>query len=116
MLFFLINAPIKEKLRAQIEANLNSTAPVYWYAAQFYYEFDKNYPKALESISKAIDANEKRGTKPYWQYHYKARILKDMGQKKEAAEMAELSSKHAKEHGNRNNYIKLNDELIRSMK
>ncbi len=111
-----INAPIKEKLRGQIEASLNSNAPVYWYAAQFYYEYDKNYPKALESITRAIEANEKRGTKPYWQYHYKARILKDMGQKKEAIEMAGLSSKHAKEHGNRNNYIKLNDELIRSMK
>ena len=111
-----IVAPIKEKLRAQIEANLKSNAPVYWFAAQFYYEYDKDYPKALEMISKAIEANEKRGAKPYWQYHYKARILKDLGQKKEAVEMATLSSKYAKEHGNRNNYIKLNDELIKSIK
>jgi tetratricopeptide (TPR) repeat protein len=110
-----IVAPIKEKLRGQIEANLQSSAPVYWYAAQFYYEYDKDYPKALDAISKAIEANEKRGAKPYWQYHYKARILKDMGKKAEAIEMANLSIKHAKEHGNRNNYIKLNDELIKSM-
>lgn len=111
-----IVAPIKEKLRGQIEANLNSNAPVYWFAAQFYYEYDKDNAKALEMISKAIDVNEKGGMKPYWQYHYKARILKDMGQKKEAAEWAELSTKYAREHGNRNNYIKLNDELIKSMK
>jgi tetratricopeptide (TPR) repeat protein len=111
-----IVALIKDKLRGQIEASLQSNAPAYWFAAQFYYEYDKDNNKALEMISKAIDANEKRGTKPYWQYHYKAKILKDLGRKQEATEMASLSAKYAKEHGNRNNYIKLNEELIKSMK
>lgn len=111
-----ITALIKEKLRAQIEANQQSSTPNNWFAAQFYYEYDKDNNKALEMISKAIEANEKRGTKPYWQYFYKARILKDLGRKQEAIEMANLTAKYAKEHGNRSNYIKQSEELIGSMK
>lgn len=111
-----ITANIKEKLRVQIEANLKSDKPIYWFAAQFYYEYEKDFTKALEMISIAIKRNEKGGLKPYWQYHYKAKILKDMDRKQEAIEAATLSSQMAKEHGNRNNYIKLNEELINSIK
>jgi tetratricopeptide (TPR) repeat protein len=110
-----IEARVKEKLRQQIELNLASANPIYWHAAQFYYEYDHDNAKALDMINQAIARNEKNGVHPYWQYHYKARILKDLNRKKEAIEFAELSSKYAREHGNRNNYIKLNAELIRSL-
>jgi len=54
--------------------------------------------------------------KAYWYYHYKAKILKDLGKKSEAIAAATTSATLAKEHGNRNNYLKLNEELIKSMK
>jgi len=116
MITIPVIAPIREDLRKQIEANLKSDKPGYWLAAQFYYEYDSNNAKALEMINAAIKANEAAGRKPYWQYHYKARILKDLGRKQEAMDAAMLSSKHAKEHGNRNNYIRLSEDLISALK
>lgn len=110
-----IKANYKDKLKRQIETNLKSTSPNYWYAAQFYYEYDNNPQLALEMINKAIEGWEKVKGKPYWQHHYKAKILKDLGRKTDAIAAAQLSAKQAQEHGNRNNYLKLNEALIRSL-
>jgi len=107
---------VKEPLRKQIEADLKKETPGYFVAAQFYYEYDHNNAKALEMIDKAIAANEAAGRKPYWQYYYKARILKDLGKKPEAIEQANLSAKYAKEQGNRNNYVQQSEDLIKSLK
>ncbi|HZY80489.1 MAG TPA: DUF2911 domain-containing protein [Cyclobacteriaceae bacterium] len=109
-------ANVREPLRKQIEADLNKETPGYYLAAQFYYEYDHNNQKALEMINKAIAANEAAGRKPYWQYYYKARILKDLGKKSEAIEQANLSAKYAKEFGNRNNYVQQSEDLIKSLK
>jgi tetratricopeptide (TPR) repeat protein len=111
-----IKTQITDELRKQIEANLQTENPIYWYAAQFYFEYDNNNQKALEMIDKAIIAGEKKGLKPYWYYHYKAKILKQLGKKQEAIEVAQKSYDLAKEHGNRNNYLKLNEVLIKSLK
>lgn len=62
------------------------------------------------------ETGEQRELKAYWYYHYKAKILKDLGKKSEAVAAATTSATLAKEHGNRNNYLKLNEELIKSMK
>ncbi len=67
-------------------------------------------------IDKAIASNEAAGRKPYWQYYYKARILKDLGKKSEAIEQANLSAKYAKEQGNRNNYVQQSEDLIKTLK
>ncbi|MDL5511130.1 DUF2911 domain-containing protein [Arenibacter sp. M-2] len=110
-----IKANYKDRLRNQIEANITSSNPNYWEAAQFYYEYDSNLQAALEMINKAIEGWEKVNGKPYWQHYYKAKILKDLGRKTEAMEAAKLSAKQAREHGNRNNYQKLNEDLIKSL-
>lgn len=111
-----IIALLRDPLRAQIEANLKSDKPMYWIAAQFYFEYEKDQAKALDAINQAIAANEKAGRKPYWQYFYKARILKDMGRKAEAIEMATLTAEHAKAHSNRTNYVQQSADLIKSLK
>jgi hypothetical protein len=111
-----IETNIKDRLKNQIEADLKSSNPNYWYAAQFYYEYDNNPALALEMINHAIARWEKVNGKPYWQHYYKAKILKDLGRKTEALEAAQLSARQAKEHGNRNNYLKLNEALIKSLK
>ena len=117
---WLISIPVvsnvKEALRAQVEADLKKETPTYWFAAQFYNEYEKDKTKGLEMIEKAIASNEVAGRKPYWQYYYKATILRDLGKKKEAIEFANLSAKYAKEHGNRNNYVQQSEELIKSLK
>ncbi|PRX54268.1 DUF2911 domain-containing protein [Flagellimonas meridianipacifica] len=110
-----ITADVKSTLRQQLDVNLSSTKPHYWHAAQFYYEYEANYEKALEMINGAIRTGEAKGLKPYWYYHYKARILKEMGRNKEAMEAANISTNLAEEHGNRNNYLVLNKALIESL-
>jgi tetratricopeptide (TPR) repeat protein len=116
MISIPVTTNVKEILRKQIEADLQKATPGYYVAAQFYYEYDKDNQKALEMVEKAIAANEAAGRKPYWQYYYKARILKDLGKKAEAIEQANLSAKYAKEQGNRNNYVQQSEDLIKSLK
>jgi tetratricopeptide (TPR) repeat protein len=111
-----VQSNVKETLRKQIEADLKKETPGYYVAAQFYYEYDNDTTKALEMIDKAIASNEAANRKPYWQYYFKARILKDLGKKQEATEWANLSAKYAKEQGNRNNYVQQSEDLIKSMK
>jgi hypothetical protein len=107
---------IRDQLRSEIEESLKNGHPTYWYAAQFYFEYDHFNEKALEMINQAIIAAEKQNMKPYWYYHYKALILKDMGKLTEAQEAAITSSEMAMKHGNRYNYIVLNQELIWSLR
>jgi tetratricopeptide (TPR) repeat protein len=95
-----IKANFNSRLRSQIEADLQSSNPNYWYdAAQFYYEYDHDLQAALEMINKAIDGWEKVKGKPYWQHHYKAKILKDLGRRTEALESALLSVRQARNTG-----------------
>jgi hypothetical protein len=116
MISIPVTTSVKEPLRQQVEADLQKPTPGYYVAAQFYYEYDHNNAKALEMIDKAIASNEAAGRKPYWQYYYKARILKDLGKKSEAIEQANLSAKYAKEQGNRNNYVQQSEDLIKTLK
>lgn len=111
-----IIALLREPLKKQIEADLKTDKPMYWYAAQFFYEYEKDNARALEMINKAIENNEKAGRKPYWQYFYKARILKDLGRKQEAIDMANLTATYARQHGNRTNYVQQSADLIKSLK
>ena len=110
-----IVAPLMNPLRQQIEANLKTAQPQYWLAAQFYFEYEKDNAKALNMIESAISANEAAGRNPYWQYFYKARILRAMGKNKEAIEMAQLTARYAAAQGNRSNYVKQAEDLIQSI-
>lgn len=112
----VVNIPIKEnitgKLRAQIEAALATDKKPYWQAAQFYNEFDNNKPKALEMINEAINQNEKP---PFYMVYYKAKIQKELGDKKGAIASAKQSIELAKE-ANNSDYVLLNEKLINSIK
>jgi hypothetical protein len=63
-LSFPITTNIKDKLRGQIETALQGEKKPYWNAANFYYEWDKDYAKALENVNKAIEGN----AKGFWMY------------------------------------------------
>ena len=112
----VLNIPIKEnikdKIRAQLEEALSSDKKPYWQAAQFYNEYDNNKAKALEMINSAIAENDKP---PFYMVYYKAKIQKDMGDKKGALASAKQSIELAKEAGN-SDYVLLNEKLIKEMK
>jgi hypothetical protein len=111
MIAIPVTTNIKDRLRAQIEKGLQSDNKPHWQAAQFYNEYDHNQTKALDNCNKAIEAN----AKAYWIYLYKAKIQKDMGDKAGAKESAQKSLALSKE-ANNNDYVKMNEDLLRKLK
>ncbi|MEO6904748.1 MAG: DUF2911 domain-containing protein [Ginsengibacter sp.] len=112
----MLNIPIKEnikdKIRTQIQTALSSDKKPYWQAAQFYNEYDNNKAKALEMVDAAIKENEKP---PFYMVYYKAKIQKDLGDKKGAITSAKQSIELAKE-ANNSEYVLLNEKLIEELK
>jgi hypothetical protein len=111
----VVNIPIlmdiKDKLKASVEAALLSEKKPHWQAAQFYYEYEHNLPRALEQVNKAIETNQKA----FWIHHYKARIQKDMGDTAGAITSATTSLQLAKDAAN-DDYIRMNQQMLKDLK
>lgn len=105
-----ITTNIKDRIRSQLEAALKTDKAPYQQAATFYYEYEKNYPKALENINKAIAQNPKA----YYMYLTKARIQKDMGDKAAAKASAQKTVELAKE-GKNDDYVIFGNELLKNL-
>ncbi len=106
-----VTADIKAKLKAQIEQQLQKAEQKpYWEAAQFYFEYDKNLPKALDNVNKAIEGYPKG----YWMIIYKAKIQKEMGDIKGAMESSKQSMALAKQEGNED-YVKINKDFQKKL-
>lgn len=106
-----ITTNVKDRIRTSIEEAMKGSRKPYWQAAQFYYEFDRNYPKALEMADAAF-AEQKNP--PYFMVFYKARIQKDMGDKKGALESARKSLEAAKIDKNIN-YVIMSEQMIKEL-
>ncbi len=102
-----ITTDIKSKLGKQVEDALKGDKKPYYQAATYYYEWDKNLPKALDNVNKAIDENKKA----FWMYMLKARIQKEMGDTTGAKTTANKVIELAKE-ANNDDYVKMANELI----
>lgn len=107
-----IKTNIKEKIRASIDEAMKGDKKPYWQAATFYYEYDKNYKKALEMVDAAFASQP---NPPYYQLFYKARIEKDAGLKKNALTTGQKALDAAKAAKN-DNYIIMSQQLIASLK
>ena len=103
-----IKTDIKNKLRKQVETALNPENKPYFQAATFYYEFDKNLPKALENVNKAVDQNKTA----FWMYMLKAKIQKEMGDVAGAKATASKVTELAKA-ANNDDYVKQADDLFK---
>ena len=107
-----ISTNIKDRVRAQIEKALaadNIQANTYNTAANFYYEFDKDYTKALVNITKAVEASKDA----YWMVLLKARIEKALGDKVSAKASAQKCIEMAT--GKNADYVTFANELIKSL-
>lgn len=105
-----ITVSLKEKIRAQVDKALSAdkiTAGTYQAAANFYYEWDKDYNKALANAAKATEANPKG----FYLFLLKARIEKDMGDKTSAKTDAQKCIALATEAKNED-YVRSANELI----
>ncbi len=111
----LVSIPIvanfKDKVRAQIEAALKTEKKPYWQAAQFYNEYDKNLPLALQNASKAVEENKEA----FWIWIYKAKIQKEMGDMAGAMESSKKSMELATAAKN-DDYVKMNKDLQKTLK
>lgn len=105
-----ITTNIKDKLRAQIEAALQSDKKPYWQAANFYYDLDKNYNKALENVTAALKDNDDA----YYMYLLKARIEKALGDESAAKASAQKCIAAATKARN-DDYVRMADELIKTL-
>jgi hypothetical protein len=105
-----ITTNIKDRIRTQLEAALKGDKKPYQQAAGYYYEYEKNYTKALENINKAIAENPKA----YYMYLTKARIEKDMGNKAAAKASAQKTVELAKE-GKNDDYVNFGNELLKNL-
>ncbi len=106
-----IKALIKDRMRASVEKALTGDKKPYWQAAQFYNEYDKDNTKALVNITSAVEANPKA----YWMFLYKAKIELAMGNKKAAMESSKKSLELAKEDKNED-YVKMNEDLMKKLR
>jgi len=111
MVSFPIRSKAREQLRHDIEAGLASDNKPYWEAAQFYFEYDRNDPKALENVKSAVAANPKA----YHMWLYRAKIELEMGDKAAARASSEQSLKLAREAKD-NEYVEMNEALQRKLK
>lgn len=107
-----ITVNIKDKIRAQIEAALQTDKKPYWQAAQFYNEHDKNYVKALSMINEMLAQSK---SPAFYMVYYKAVIQKNMGDKKGALLTSQESLKLSQAAKN-NAYILLNEKLQKELK
>jgi hypothetical protein len=101
---------IKDRLRSQLEAAMQSDKKPYFQAANFYYDYDKNYAKALEYINDATAENPKS----YNMFLQKAKIQKAMGDKAGAKASALKTIDLAKEAKNAD-YVNFANKLIQQL-
>jgi len=101
---------IKDRIRTQLEAALQGDKKPYYQAANFYYEYDKNYQKALGYINQAIAENPTA----YFMYLQKARIQKDLGDKAGAKASAVKTIELAKEAKNAD-YENFGNKLLKQL-
>lgn len=105
-----ITTNIKERIRTQIETALAGDKPPYYQAANFYYDYDKNYAKALENINKATQESPDA----YFMFLQKARIQQAMGNKAGAKESAQKTIELAKKAGNAD-YVNFGKKMLQQL-
>ncbi|HEX8460290.1 MAG TPA: DUF2911 domain-containing protein [Segetibacter sp.] len=101
-----IKTNVKDRIRTQLEAALQGQNKPYQQAATYYFEWEKDYPKALENINQGIAANPKA----YYLYLLKARIQKAAGDKQGAIATSKKTVELATEAKN-DDYVRMAREI-----
>lgn len=105
-----VTTNLRDRLRTQIETALQGERKPYQQAANFYYELDRNYPKALENINQAISANQNG----FFLFLTKARIQRDMGDKA-GAKASALKCIELATAAKNDDYVRQANELIKKL-
>jgi Protein of unknown function (DUF2911) len=108
---FTVTVDFDSKVMKSIEEGTKVNPNAYAAAASYYFENGKDLKKALEWMNLAVAANPQA----FWNMHTKAKIQKALGDKVGAIATAGLSRAEAQKQNN-NDYVKMNDDLIKSLK
>ena len=106
-----ISTDVDTKIMAQISDIMTKDNLPYFGAGMYYLESGKDLNQALTWFDKAAAQNPNA----YWVFHQKANCLVKLGKKKEAIEAA-TKSRELAVIGKNTDYVKLNDDLIKSLK
>src|SRR5690606_37567896 len=110
---FNVAVDFDAKVMKSINDNTRVSPNAYAQAARYYYESGRDQKKALEFIDQAIAGNPNA----FWNVHLKAQIQQKLGDKKGALATAQQSLELAKKNADGDfGYVKLNEELIKSLK
>ena len=109
-LSFPIKTDVANVLRKEIEQKLNgpiSDSNIYYLAAEFYFDFDKNNEKALKYTDIVIQQHPDY----FWMILMKAKILVALG-RKEDAKQAALLCRETAQKAKADDYVRYADTLI----
>jgi len=110
-----VNVPITmdvdKKVMAQINNVMSKDNRPYFQSAMYYMESGKDMNQALTWFDKAIEQNPNA----FWIHHQRANALAKLGKKDEARAAANKSIELAKQAKN-DDYVKLNEKLLASLK
>lgn len=106
-----ISTDVDSKVMAQINDVMNKDNKPYYQSALYYAENGKDMKQALTWFDKAIEQNPKG----YYIYYQKANALVKMGKKEEAKIAAQKSIEVARQEKN-DDYVRLNEKLLASLK
>jgi tetratricopeptide (TPR) repeat protein len=102
---------VDKKVMTQIENVMNKDNRPYFQAAMYYMESGRDLNQALTWLNKAIEQNPRA----FWIYHQKANALAKLGKKEDARTTAQKSMELARDQKN-DDYVKLNEKLIETLK
>lgn len=106
-----ISVEIDKKVMAQINDLMNKDNRPYFAAAMYYMENGKDLNQAVNWFDRALEQNPDA----YYIYHQKANALAKLGKKEDAKKAANKSIELAKAQNNED-YVKLNEKLLTSLK
>lgn len=105
-----IATEIDGKIMANIESLMKTDKPPYFQAAMYYMENGKDLNQALSWFNKAVEAQPNA----FWIQHQWANCLAKLGQKNEA-KTAALKSKELAAAAKNDDYVKMNDKLLKEL-
>lgn len=109
------NTSVKLPLKADFDAQvMRAIVGNYLVAANYYFETGRDLNQAIQWMDMYLA--EGKNSEQFWNVHQKAKMLKAKGDKAAALAAAQMSLDLAKKAPSDFGYIKLNEELIASLK
>ncbi|MBN8862945.1 MAG: DUF2911 domain-containing protein [Sphingobacteriales bacterium] len=105
-----VTVDIDSKIMASIDAAMKTDKPPYFQAAMYYMDNGKDLNQALTWFNKAVEQQPDA----FWVQHQWANCLAKLGKKTEAIAAANRSKELAQKAKN-DDYVKLNDDLLKKL-